>query len=74
MARKKRMRFKTWCAEDVNDKRKINYICQIGDEEMHFTSEDTEPFWIMEWLRNEAMVDDVQLIDDEWFVELSERR
>ena len=32
-----------------------------------------DPF-ILVWLRYNAMVDKAELIDDEWFVELSERK
>lgn len=71
---KRRQRFQKWCAKDPDDKRKINYLCHIGDEVDQFTSEDTKSFWIMEWLRNEAMIDSVELVDNEWYVELSERR
>lgn len=71
---KRRQRFYNWCKKDPDDERKINYTCHFGDEVDQFTSEDTKPYWVMEWLRNEAMIDNLELIDNEWYVELSERK
>ena len=71
---KRRQRFKTWCAKDRDDTRKINYTCNIGGEIFQFTSEDTQPFHRLEWLREEAMIDNIDLVDNEWYVESSDKR
>ena len=73
----KRQRFVDWCNEDPTDERKINYTCYIGGRFYTFTSEDNMPIYeggvaTLRWLREEAMVDNVQLINNEWYIELSE--
>lgn len=70
----KRISFFNWCKKDPDDQRKINYKCHRAAGYTEFTSDDLmEPF-ILFWLRYNAMVDKAELIDDEWFVELSERK
>ena len=68
----KRQRFFTWCVKDPLDERKINYTCRCGDELKKFTSEDSIPHYMLIWLKESAMIDSVQLINNEWYVELSE--
>lgn len=73
----RRQRFIDWCNEDPTDERKINYTCYIDGEFKTFTSEDDIPVIggggaTLTWLRECAMVDSVQLINNEWYIELSE--
>jgi len=71
---KRRERFQKWCAKDSKDDRKINYTCRIGDEIHQFTSEDSKSHLVLDWLRHEAMIDSVELVDNEWYVTLSDKR
>ena len=68
----RRQRFFTWCVKDPLDERKINYTCHYGDELKEFTSEDLMPHYMLTWLRECAMIDKVELVNNEWYVELSE--
>ena len=70
----RRISFFNWCRKDMNDERKINYKCNRATGYTEFSSEDYVEPNILFWLRNDAMVDKAELIDNEWYVELSERR
>ena len=68
----KRMRFVTWCKKDVNDKRKINYTLKTYDDKvLNFTSEEEQPLSMLIRLQN-AWIDKIELVNNEWFVTLYE--
>ena len=75
---KRRKRFLTWCNEDPTDDRYIHYTVHMDGETIYCDSDTELPVYTKEnvitmgWLRDYAMVDSVQLIDNEWYVELSE--
>lgn len=70
----RRISFFNWCRKDMNDERKINYKCNRAAGYTEFSSEEYVEQNILFWLRNDAMVDKAELIDNEWYVVLSERR
>ena len=66
------MRFVTWCKKDVNDERKINYVLKTDDNEiLRFTSEEEQPGSMLVRLQN-AWIEKIELINNEWFVTLYE--
>ena len=69
---KGRKRYLTWCKEDPNDQRKINYKCHYDGRDITFTSDDNMSYSMLRWLQNWAMIDNIELRDNEWYVELSE--
>lgn len=77
--RKRRISFKNWCKKDPNDERLIHYTVHYWDGCTYkFTSDYTNdkedvPVTIW-WLSEHAMVDKVELIDNEWYIELSGRK
>ncbi len=74
MKRTRRISFKNWCKKDLDDERTINYTVHYRDGLIYkFTSNDYSPISIW-WLSEHAMVDNVELINGEWHVELSGRR
>lgn len=69
---KRRMRFVTWCKKDVNDERKINYTFKTYENEvLKFTSEEEQPGSMLVRLQN-AWIDTIELVNNEWFVSLYE--
>ena len=61
----RRMRFKTWCAKDPDDERKINYTFKGNDKTYYFTSEDELDLFA--FLRvQRAWVESVELIKNEF--------
>ena len=74
----RRMRFKTWCAKDPDDERKINYTFKGNDKTYYFTSEDELDLFA--FLRvQRAWVESVELIknefnnpEGEWYVVIYE--
>lgn len=69
---KRRMRFATWCKKDVNDERKINYTLKTYDNKiLNFTSDEGQPQSMLIRLQN-AWIDKIELINNEWFATLYE--
>ena len=69
---KRRMRFVTWCKKDVNDERKINYTLKTYDYKvLNFTSEEEQPRSMLIRLQN-AWIDKIKLVNNEWFATLYE--
>lgn len=68
----RRMRFVSWCKKDINDERKIHYTLKTYDEKvLQFTSDDEQPYSMLVRLQN-AWIDKIELIDNEWFATLYE--
>jgi hypothetical protein len=70
------MRFGTWCKKDVEDERKINYTFRMkewdGTEHIErFTSDDKATYSMMLRLQD-AWIDTIKLIDNEWCAVLYE--
>ena len=72
------MNFQEWCSIDENDERKINYTLHIGSrgfgkippETQRFTSEDYVDYITL--LRvQDSYIESIELIDDEWYIELN---
>ena len=72
------MNYLEWCKIDENDERKINYTLNIGTrgfgkippETQKFTSDDFVDFITL--LRvQDSYIKSIELIDNEWFVELN---
>lgn len=68
---KRRQRFLTWAQKDTEDTRKINYEIHKDGEVYHYTSEDEVSRSFMIWLQRYAMIDSLELINNEWFIKLS---
>lgn len=69
---KRRTRYINWCKKDANDERKINYTLKTYDGKLlKFTSEEAQPFSILERLRY-AWIESIELINNEWNVVLYE--
>lgn len=69
----RRMRFITWCKKDINDERKINYKLKTYDNEiLEFTSEEEQPYSMLVRLQN-AWIEKIELINNEWFAVLYEQ-
>ena len=69
---KRRMRFVTWCKKDVNDERKINYTLKTYDYKvLNFTSEEEQQRSMLIRLQN-AWIDKIKLVNNEWFANLYE--
>lgn len=66
------MKFIDWCKKDPNDNRKINYVFTEWDgTKQFFTSEDElTPSWIFRL--QEAYVQRIRLVGNEWYVQLTE--
>ncbi len=65
--------FKKWCESDVKDERKINYTLHkngLKPETFIFTSEEKQDGWMLHRLRN-SIIDKIELINNEWYVELT---
>ena len=77
---KRRMRFKTWCAKDPDDERKINYTFKDGrtHKTYYFTSENELDIFL--FLRiQKAWIESIELVknefnnpEGEWYVVLYE--
>ena len=68
----RRMRFGTWCKKDINDERKINYTLKTYDKKiLKFTSDDEQPPSMLGRLQN-AWIEKISLIDNEWIAILYE--
>lgn len=66
------LRFLTWCKRDIADERKINYTFRTYENEvLKFTSEEEQPGSLLVRLQN-AWVEKIELINNEWFVTLCE--
>lgn len=61
------MLFIEWCAQDVEDERKINYEVLRNGKVEHFTSEDEVPFGTLYFLKSAELLF-VKLFHNEWFV------
>lgn len=68
----RRMRFITWCRQDEDDERKINYTFTEEDGNvLVFTSDGFMPFSFVQRL-GQAWVRSIELIDGEWYADLYE--
>ena len=68
----RRMRFVTWCKKDIEDERKINYTLKTYDGKvLTFTSEEEQPLSMLSRLQD-AWIESIALIDNEWFATLYE--
>lgn len=68
------MRFVTWCKKDLNDERKINYTLKTYDgKTLKFTSDDDQPYSMLVRLQD-AWIEKIDLIDNEWYATLYEER
>jgi len=75
---KRRISFQNWCKKDIDDTRRINYTVNYENKIYKFTSDKTFeeaglPFG-MWWLAEHAMVDSVELRNNEWYIVLSGRK
>ena len=65
--------FQKWCAINPDDERKINYILKgIWEgkvQEAHFSSDDEVDVMMMYRIQH-STIEKLELINDEWFVEL----
>lgn len=69
---KRRMRFLTWCKKDVNDERKINYTLKTYEGTvLKFTSDEEQPYSMLTRLQN-AWIESIELVNNEWFAVLYE--
>ena len=66
------MRYIDWCKKDPDDERKINYVfTEWNGNKQFFTSEDEmTPMWILRL--QEARVQRIRLVGNEWYVQLEE--
>jgi len=66
------MRYIDWCKKDPDDERKINYVfTEWNGNKQFFTSEDeVTPMWILRL--QEARVQRIRLVGNEWYVQLEE--
>lgn len=66
------MRYIDWCKKDPDDERKINYVfTEWNGDKQFFTSEDEmTPMWILRL--QEARVQRIRLVGNEWYVQLEE--
>ena len=74
----RRMRFKTWCAKDPDDERKINYTFKGNDKTYYFTSEDELDIFAFFRVQR-AWVESIELVknefnnpEGEWYVVIYE--
>lgn len=69
----KGMNFRDWCALDVEDDRKINYMLRgVWDgieHEDHFTSEDTFESIMLFRLQN-SIIEKIECLNNEWYITL----
>ena len=69
---KRRMRFVTWCRKDINDERKINYTFKTYDGKvLKFTSDEEQPYSMLGRLQD-AWIERIDLVNNEWFASLYE--
>ena len=66
-----RKSFFSWGREDDKDTRIINYTCKIDGSIKKFTSKDEVSATTLAWL-SRAKIDNVELVDNEWHLKLSE--
>lgn len=66
------MRYIDWCKKDPDDERKINYVfTEWNGNKQFFTSEDEmTPLWILRL--QEARVQRIRLVGNEWYIQLEE--
>lgn len=66
------MRYIDWCKKDPGDERKINYVfTEWNGNKQFFTSEDEmTPLWISRL--QEARVQRIRLVGNEWYIHLEE--
>ena len=72
------MNYREWCRIDENDERKINYTLHIGSrgfnkippETQRFTSEDSVDYITLLRVQS-SYIKSIELIDDEWHIELN---
>lgn len=66
-------KYTMFCRADINDTRKIHYTLNeqtlTGIETQRFTSDDFASLSLLTKVRN-SRINDVKLIDNEWFVDL----
>ena len=66
------MRFIDWCKKDPDDERKINYVfTEWNGNKQFFTSEDEVTLPMMLRLQ-EARVQRIRLVGNEWYIQLEE--
>ena len=66
------MRYIDWCRKDPDDERKINYVfTEWNGEKQSFTSED-EVTPLMMLRLQEARVQRIRLVGNEWYIQLEE--
>lgn len=69
------MNYKEWCALDTEDNRKIHYtltyIHAMQPITEQFTSDDTMDGIYLNRLQR-SFIDKIELIDNEWYITLSE--
>lgn len=69
---KRRMRFKTWCAKNTEDERKINYRFTDAEKNIQtFTSDDKVTYSMLKRI-GDAWISTVILKDDEWYADIYE--
>ena len=66
------MRYIDWCRKDPDDERKINYVFTKYDGCKEFFTSDDElsPMWI--YRLQQAYVQRIRLVGNEWYIQLEE--
>lgn len=66
------MRCIDWCKKDPNDERKINYVFTAWDGKKQFFTSEDEVTGLMIVRLQQARVQRIRLVGNEWYVQLEE--
>ena len=66
------MRFIDWCKKDPDDERKINYVFTAWNGNKQFFTSEDEVTPLMMLRLQEARVQRIRLVGNEWYVQVEE--